>query len=197
MNNIGLERRALLSIDFEEGLCARKTRSTPRLSFDTAYALARRPMFAQALHILKVKAAAEEVVQEVFLYAWMNAETYDGERSNVLTWLRMLCRSRAIDYLRAHAVESRIEVGDWDETAVESASISPELSYETCRRGRALRSAIATLVPNQREVIVLSYYAELSHREIAAQMHIPVGTVKTLIRRSKMMMCENLMLKAL
>ena len=185
MDNLRLERRAQHCSDFQQTSCKRKSNSTPRLPFDVAYAVARAVIFTQALSITRAKAAAEDVVQDVFLYAWMNAEKYDEARSSVLTWLTMLCKSRSIDYLRAHAIEQRIEIFDTDVSRFESTTLSPELSYEIGNRRRALTAALNLLEPLPRQAIVLSYFGELTHNEIAAQMHIPLGTVKTLIRRAR------------
>lgn len=195
MDNHRLDRRVSQHINFQPSACSRNSICAERLPFDAAYGYARASLFAQALRVTKERAAAEEVVQDVFLYAWQNTESYDERRSSVLTWLTMLCKSRAIDYLRAHASQFRIEIGDLDTTGFESTDLSPELSFETARRSRALKVAIAALLPLQKQAIVLSYYAELSHNEISDHMHIPVGTVKTLIRRSKLNMSENTMLR--
>jgi len=192
-----LERRALHLSGFQQTSCKRKNNSTPRLPFDVVYAFARAAIFAQALTITRAKTAAEEIVQDVFLYAWMNTEKYDAGRSSVLTWLRMLCKSRSIDYLRAHAIEQRIEIFDTDVSSFESTTLSPELSYEIGNRRLALTAALTLLEPLQRQAIVLSYFGELTHSEIAALMQIPLGTVKTLIRRTRLTMEGNLILNAL
>jgi RNA polymerase sigma-70 factor (ECF subfamily) len=73
--------------------------------------------------------------------------------------------------------------------------LSPAHACEAARRSIALKEAMIGLSPVQREAIVLSYYAELSHDEIASQMDLPIGTVKTHIRRGKQGMSANAALK--
>nr|WP_308495400.1 RNA polymerase sigma factor [Duganella aceris] len=195
MEKLRLERRVSQQANFRSSSCTRGANAVPRLSFDTAYACARGPLFAQAYRVTKDRKAAEEVVQEVFLYAWLNSESYNEERSSVLTWLSMLCRSRAIDYLRAHATQHRVEINTLSADEFESADLSPAHACEAARRSIALKEAMIGLSPVQREAIVLSYYAELSHDEIASQMDLPIGTVKTHIRRGKQGMSANAALK--
>lgn len=81
--------------------CASKKYGGAQLSFESVYAVSRSAIFSHALHMLRKRDVAEEIVQEVFLYAWINSEKFDESRSSLLTWLLMLCRSRAIDYMRA------------------------------------------------------------------------------------------------
>lgn len=195
MANLRLERRVFQSADFLQRDCERKISGVPRIAFDTAYSITWRAIFVQALRITKIKTAAEEIVQDVFLYAWLNTENYESDRSSLMTWLVMLCRSRSIDYLRSHAFSPRISIDEVDSRYFESDEMSPEILYEITRRSDALQSAIYFLTPVQREVVVLNYYAELSHREIAIQMKIPIGTVKSLLRRAKLEMSEYSILR--
>lgn len=195
MEKLRLERRVSQQANFQSSTCTRVADSVPRLPFDTTYTGARGRLLAQAFRVTKDRKVAEEVVQEVFLYAWLNTESYNAARSSLLTWLSMLCRSRAIDYLRAHTSQHYVEIEALSSEECESMDLSPELACETSRRSRALNAALLGLSPLRREAIVLSYYAELSHHEIADQMHLPVGTVKTHIRRGKQDLSINAALK--
>jgi RNA polymerase sigma factor (sigma-70 family) len=132
--------------------------------------------FAQ--RILADEQEAEEVLQEVFLYAWRRSHGYDSDRASLSTWLVLIARSRSIDRLRTRQVVRR---------AVDQASHEPEpeegLPAEDrvlrSERRRRLREELAALPEEQREVIDLAYFRGLTQTEIAASTGIPLGTVKT------------------
>ncbi|MYN24834.1 RNA polymerase sigma factor [Duganella levis] len=171
--------------------CTSKKYGDAQLSFESVYAFSHTAIFSHALHMLRKRDVAEEIVQEVFLYAWINSEKFDESRSSLLTWLLMLCRSRAIDYMRAQTAGSWLSFFEVDETAAGRQDTTPESLYETGVYNRAIHSAIELLTSAQREVIVLNYYRELSHGEIADALNMPLGSVKTLIRRARLRLACN------
>lgn len=140
--------------------------------------------------ILGETGEAEEVVQEVFLYAWRAASTFDSARGTVLAWLLVATRSRSIDRLRARrpAVSDRLADPLTDLPAaadVEATSAARE--WET-----NCRAAIAELPADQRRALELSYFEGLTHREIAERTATPLGTVKTRIRLGLMKLREHM-----
>lgn len=177
--------------------CLSKKYGTAQLSFDSIYAVSRGALFSRALYILRKRDVAEEIVQEVFLYAWANAEKFDESRSSVLTWLLMLCKSRAIDYLRVETSSNWLSFPGDDQDETGRLETTPETLYETDVRSRAIASAIELLTSAQREVIVLNYYRELSHCEIAESLDMPLGSVKTLIRRARLRLAGDATLMGL
>jgi len=142
-------------------------------------------VYGFALRIVNQAGAAEEIASDVFLQAWRDAGRYDASRSRVLTWLLMICRSRALDRLRAR--EANEILHDDPETLVsETASDggSPADLLESMETNHALHAAIAKLQPMQRQMLGLAFFRGLSHQEIAAHMDLPLGTVKSHIRRA-------------
>ncbi|MBL9100564.1 MAG: sigma-70 family RNA polymerase sigma factor [Myxococcales bacterium] len=127
-------------------------------------------MLATARRILGDPRGAEDVVHDVFLEAWRQAVTYDPARGSVRTWLLVRLRSRALDRCRAAAL--RRTVAELPETADDDdASELPD--------HQRLRMVLRALPDEQRAVLEHAYFAGLSASEIAAELRIPIGTVKS------------------
>jgi RNA polymerase sigma-70 factor, ECF subfamily len=130
--------------------------------------------------ILGSRAEAEEVLQDVFLQVWNRADRYDPSRSSVSTWLVLIARSRAIDRLRSRRVAERTLEAVQQE-APGGGHASPEAAENVLIRERRerVRSELALLPAEQREVLELAFFQGLSQSEIAGRTGIPLGTVKT------------------
>lgn len=123
---------------------------------------------------------AEDAVQEVFMEIWQNAGRYDSTRSAEITFISMLARRRLIDRLRKTYRQPAVQsIDDYIETAPNVF----EKQIHTKIQARRTVSAIRTLRPEQRELVLLSIYEGMSHSEIASAKSMPLGTVKTHIRR--------------
>lgn len=136
-------------------------------------------LLALAIRVVGNYAEGEEVVQEVLLQAWRQAERYKPERSSVSTWLVMMTRSRAIDRIRSRKVVDRTHTAaQREESRVHE---SPEGARNVLHQERALRlrSELSRLPDEQRQVLELAFFSGLTQREIAEQRGIPLGTVKT------------------
>ncbi len=134
-------------------------------------------MYGVARRMLRDPQAAEDVVQDVVLEAWRRASTYSSARGSVRTWLMMRLRSRALDRIRSAPARREVAVEDPRAVAVASAD-DPQLGVDRAR----VREVLATLPPDQRQVLELAYFRGLSSREIAVQVGTPVGTVKSRTR---------------
>lgn len=144
-------------------------------------------LFALALRIVGERADAEEVVLDAFTQAWKNAAYYRSDRSSVLSWLSMITRTRALDFLRARTRRlrtlnnaSRI-MGDEPLGAAENSPGAGE-QLEDDERAAAVGVALHSLATPQRAAIELSFFSGLTHLEIAERLGEPLGTVKTRIR---------------
>lgn len=142
-------------------------------------------VYGFALRITTNAATAEEIASDVFMQAWRDASRYDGARAKVLTWLLMICRSRALDALRARdpevAHEDPTTLIDADE---QPATGGPQDLLVALEDGHALKEAIATLPAIQRQLVALAFFRGLTHQEIAESSNLPLGTVKSHIRRA-------------
>jgi RNA polymerase sigma-70 factor (ECF subfamily) len=133
------------------------------------------------VRILGDRAEAEEVLQEVFLQVWMQADRYDEARSTPRGWLLMLARSRALDRLRRRDARRRREEESVEEEG--RLAIQPEGTgrLEAAERQSQVSSALGALSPEQRRCIELAFYEGLTHTQIAERLKAPLGTVKSRI----------------
>lgn len=150
------------------------------------YDLTSARMFGLALRILGHKDWAEDVLQESYLHVWRGAGDYRATLSPPLAWLGLVVRSRALDFLRRRRAE-RLHVNEeFDETQQTLADTherGPQQLAEASEQALVLHQCLQRLEQRQREVVSLSYLRDLSHGELAAQLQLPLGTVKTWIRR--------------
>ena len=133
-------------------------------------------VYAVALRVLCDTAAAEDVMQEVFMRLWRSPETFDSSRGSLGPWLAVIARNRAIDGLRKRHPETDIE-----DVVV---SVEPDMAGEA-ERARAMekvRGALGAMPPAQRSALEMAYFEGLTHTEIAAKTGEPLGTIKTRIR---------------
>jgi RNA polymerase sigma-70 factor (ECF subfamily) len=154
-----------------------------RAALAALYQASNRELFGLALRILGDRAAAEEVLLDVYVQIWRTAQTYSQERGPPVTWMTLMTRSRAIDRLRSRATRQMVDVQPIDSLASYADSApGPEESSEMAKRRRVIIAALAKLTPEQRQVIELAFFSGLSQSEIAAKLRKPLGTVKTQIR---------------
>jgi len=137
--------------------------------------------FALAYRLLGERGSAEDVVQEAFLNVWRQGATYDTRRGTVRTWLLTIVHHRAIDQMRS----ARSKAGA--DTVIDAAMPLPakEDTWTEVVQGlehERVRQAMATLPPEQRQVVDLAYYGGFTHTEIAQRIGIPLGTVKGRMR---------------
>ena len=139
-------------------------------------------IYSIAYNILGEHTLAEEVTQDVFLKIWHQIDRYDPAQSKVNTWLSRVARNRSIDVLRKHKHINR-QV-NWADPEVESNPDmpSPEERTELRITKQRVRTALFQLPEEQRAVLALAYFKNLSQIEIAEELGAPLGTVKTRVR---------------
>ena len=148
-------------------------------------------LYALASAILRHADDAEEVVCATYAQAWEGASSYDGQRGNVLGWLLMICRSRALDLLR----KRRASIETQDPTAIDLAAAQfdqPEDLLSLMQQNSRVRAALAALPVERRQLVSLAFLRDLSHHEIATHTGIPLGTVKSHLRRALLQLREHL-----
>ncbi len=140
-----------------------------------------------ALRLLRDPQAAEEVTVDTYWQAWRQATRFDPSRGNALAWLLTIARSRALDAIRARDPALHGALGDaelqLDQRVDEHAGDPADLLGAAGERDR-LRTALDTLDPMSRQMVALAFFRGLSHDEIAAHLAMPLGTVKSRIRRA-------------
>ena len=122
---------------------------------------------------------AEEVLQEVFIQLWKQADRYERSRSSVSNWLSLLARSRAIDRLRKLKVKERTVTAAFAEEPHRDESPVGARNVLFSERRQRIREALGELPHEQRQVIELAFFSGMTQSEIAEGTGIPLGTVKT------------------
>lgn len=125
-------------------------------------------------------ADAEDATQEIFLDLWRSAGRFDPARGSERVFVTMIARRRLIDRMRSQKARREHEIHGLDD---EAAQVGIDARVDRCAEADIARAALDELPQEQRKVIQLSIVEGLSHGEIAVRSGLPLGTVKTLIRR--------------
>jgi len=149
-----------------------------------------RLLFALILRILRDRAEAEEVLQEVLVQVWTRADSYNVALGTPIGWLVRIARNRAIDRLRANTV--RLRAIEQAPEPPQRAAGNPEDHVTLTEHQRAVAHALEALPPDQRELIEQAYFFGLTQSELAERFRLPLGTVKTRIRTGMMMLRQQL-----
>lgn len=139
----------------------------------------RRRVFGLAYGILRDRAAAEDLAQEVFVKLWQALPRYDG-RAQLSTWIYAITRNAAVSALRA-----RRRVASLSEDAVAAEAEGIAAAGPAAGDDAALRRAIDRLPEKQRQAITLYYLDERSVEDVADMMGLPANTVKTHLHRAR------------
>ena len=126
---------------------------------------------------------AEDAVQEIFLALWKNAGRFDGSRASEAAFITMIARRRLIDL---HRHRQRRPPTEGLEADLDMLTDLQAGKIEAQAEAKLAARAVSRLKPKEREVILLSTYHGMSHSEIAHHVDMPLGTVKTYIRRGLM-----------
>lgn len=132
-------------------------------------------VFRFLLRIVGHHAAAEDLLNEVFLVIWQGAERFEG-RSQVVTWMLSIARFKALSMLRRRSCDA---LDDDTAAAIEDPSADPEAAVQSSERSALLKACINELSAPHRQVVDLVYYHEQSVEDVARIIGIPQNTVKT------------------
>lgn len=151
-------------------------------------------LFGFALRILVKRELAEEVIQESFVSIWNNAASYQAGLAAPMTWMTTIVRNKAFDTLRRIDGAVEIDADNFDKEvmdALESVDPTPIEALQISDESKALARCFAKLESLHRQAIALAFYHDLSHSEVAEQLALPIGTVKTWVRRGldKLRLC--------
>jgi RNA polymerase sigma-70 factor, ECF subfamily len=146
-----------------------------KLAMQTLFARHRTSIYRWLLRFVSSEALAEDLLSEVFLDVWRQADRFEG-RSSVSTWLMSIARYKALSVRRARTED---ELTEEIEAAIVDTADDPEAALQEKDRGGLLRQALTHLSPDHREIIDLVYYHDKSIAECAEVIGIPVATVKT------------------
>jgi RNA polymerase sigma factor (sigma-70 family) len=151
------------------------------------YAATSGKMLGIAMRIIGNREQAEDILQDAYLKIWRIAEDYRQSLSPPIAWMGIIVRSRALDVMRKNATEKHLQGSDIDDDGMQALDDAAENPMDTAlasEQAWALHECLKKIEAKPREVLVQAYFKDLSHGELAAQLSLPLGTVKTWIRRS-------------
>ncbi len=139
------------------------------------YDLYGRRAYGLALRVVRDETLAADAVQEAFLTVWRSAADYRRERGTPSTWILTIVHRRAVDIVRREQ-RRRVDAVEEEEEPAGDATDETVLARV---EGERVRRALAQLAPVQRRVLVLAYYGGFTQAEIAAELGVPLGTIKS------------------
>lgn len=154
-------------------------------AFQALYAATSPRLFGFALRILRKHELAEEALQDAFVAIWHAADRYEATPAAPMTWMTTVVRNHAFDILRRTGSRPDVDVVQFDADILSNLE-DPAQALQASSEARALALCLAALEKSQRQAIGLAYFHDMSHDEVARRLALPVGTVKTWIRRGLM-----------
>lgn len=153
------------------------------IQFNDAYRRLSPLALAAANRVLRDEAAAEDVVQDVFMHLWLRPASFDPSRGTLTSYVTMLARSRAVDRWRTRTAREAAVDRSADEARVHKAD-HESAAEPVIRRERStkLLGALEELPSDQRDAVLLAYGRGLTAQEIAVATNIPLGTAKSRVR---------------
>ncbi len=157
-------------------------------SLEMLYERHSRTVYSLALHILRDLPDAEEVTQEIFLKYWNNAVRFDRSKGTAFAWLMAVARRHAIDRTRSRRYKSKQREESFEATnSFQNLVDDREDAKSTLDRSeneKLVSDALSEIPQEHRRVVELAFFSGLSHSKIAAQLEMPLGSVKTNIRQA-------------
>lgn len=141
-------------------------------------------LFGVCLRMLRDHGEAEEVLQETYTTVWRRAGSFDASRASAITWLVTLSRNKAIDRLRQHREALLDDPSKLDETVDEQPT--PAADAETSQQYQRLQHCLDELEPQQQSSVREAFFTGATYNELATRCKVPLGTMKSWIRRSLM-----------
>ena len=140
-------------------------------------------VFGVIVRMMPDRGEAEDILQDVYASAWRRADTFDPARGSAITWLITLGRNRTIDRMRQHREEP---LGDDQAPELADEAPTPAAAAELSQERRRLEQCLERLEAQQKRAIREAFFTGATYGELAQRLAVPLGTMKSWIRRSLM-----------
>jgi RNA polymerase sigma-70 factor, ECF subfamily len=154
-----------------------------RAAMQTVYRLTSAKLFGVCLRILGERGEAEDVLQEVYVTVWRKAADFDVGRASPMTWLIAIARNRSIDRLRAsrqirnmNPIDAAVDIAD--------ATVGADDAMESMQEHARLHGCLDGLAPHERAALRGAFFDGSTYEDLATRMKVPLGTMKSWIRRA-------------
>lgn len=158
-------------------------------ALEALYELTLPKVYGLAIKITHNKELAEEIVVDTYWQVWKDAPNYNPLKGPLIAWLMVICRSRAIDAIRTNTthLDSHTLTDSLSEELILHAetALEPQNRLQHSQSDYLLHQYMNMLNATQRQLIYLGYFKGLTHEEIASHMLMPLGTVKSTIKRAQ------------
>lgn len=150
-------------------------------AFANFYRLTRRMVFSVCLRICPDHAAAEDACAEVYILIWQNADKFDRDRGTAITWVSTIARNKALSCVRKNRFRYQFDA----KIALEAESpvIDGNVIVLANERAKFLERRLRLLAGSHKMAIRSAFYQGMTYPEIAARSNVPLGTVKSWVRR--------------
>lgn len=153
-----------------------------RSALEEIYRATEVKLFGICYRILGDRKEAEDALQDVYVNLWQRADRYDPERASPISWLATFARNRALDRLRTGKVRAGAVEIDEAAPIADTAPLADKLMIDAEREAR-VHTCLETLDTNQRENIREAFFGGKTYVELAKAQDVPLGTMKSWIRR--------------
>lgn len=152
-----------------------------RGAFEVLYRRTSDKLFGLSLRMLRDRGAAEDALQNVYTNVWLHADRFDPSRAAVMTWLITMTRNQCIDHLRRH----REEPIDTEFTQqIVDPDTKPLEASQADQQSQHLKHCLDALDEQQRKAVRAAFFTGATYNQLADDMEVPLGTMKSWIRRS-------------
>jgi len=158
-----------------------RTGDEDRAAFRELYVRTNAKLFGICLRICGEREAAADVLHDVYLTVWKRAGAYEPSRASPITWLATIARNRAIDWRRAQGSRRTAPIEDAPEIADDAPLASETLIAD--EDAHSLHRCLDELDGNQRDSIRTAFFQGVTYAELAERLNVPLGTMKSWVRR--------------
>lgn len=173
---------------YTEGELVMLLKQKSRQGFDYLYKQYSGALYGIIRKVIADEQTAQDVLQEAFVKIWNNIDKFDPAKGRLYTWMLNLCRNTAIDKLRSKGeiMKGKIRTGD-DIVYNEQNDLSTEQKTDTI----GLRNVVAGMKPEYQSIVELAYFKGFTLDEISKSLDVPLGTVKTRMRKAMSILREH------